>query len=154
MFVLVAAVTALLLPQHGVVVPGRSLGGVRLGDTRAAVVARWGRNFGVCRGCRAPTLYFNYRPFTPEGAGVTLRRGQVVAAFTLYAPSGWRTTKGLLIGDLEARVTELYGALPRTSCNGYDALTLHAKRAVTAIYIRTGTVWGFAVMRPTEPVCR
>jgi hypothetical protein len=150
----VSLVAALALPQNGVVAPGRSLAGVHLGDTRASVVARWGDDYGVCRGCARPTLYWNYRRFDPQGAGATFRQGRVVALVTLWAPSGWRTTKGLLVNDNEARVTELYGALPRVGCEGYDALTLRTRGAVTAIYVRLGTVWGFGLIRPSEPVCR
>ena len=149
--VLAVAVT---LPPQGVLVPGRTLGGVRLGDDRATVVARWGRAYGTCRGCAAPTLYFNYRPYEASGAGVTLWRGRVVAVFTLWAPPGWRTTRGLLVGDSETRVTAFYGPLPRTPCGSYDALTLRTRRAVTAIYVRCGIVWGFSLMRPSERVCR
>jgi len=148
------AAAATTLPPQGVLVPGRSLGGVRLGDTRAAVVARWGNGYGTCRGCKAATLYFNLRPYEPSGAGVTLRRGRVVAVFTLWSPAGWRSTRGLLVGDNVAQVTAVYGVLPRTHCAGYDALTLRTRGALTAIYVRSEVVWGFAVMRPSEPVCR
>lgn len=154
MLALLSVVATLVLPQNGVLAPGRSLGGARLGDTRAAVVARWGDKYGVCRGCAATTLYWNYRRFDPQGAGATFRRGRVVALVTLWAPPGWRTTKGLLVNDNEARVTELYGALPREGCEGYDALTLRSRGAVTAIYVRLGVVWGFGLMRRAEPVCR
>ena len=145
---------AATLPPQGVLVPGRSLGGVRLGDTRAAVVARWGEGYGVCRGCAVPTLYFNVRAYEPSGAAVTLRHGRVVAAVTLWSPPGWRTSRGVLVGDNTARVTTIYGALPRTNCAGYDALLLRTGRAVTAIYVRSDIVWGFGLMRPSERVCR
>jgi hypothetical protein len=153
---LLALATSMLLalPQGGTVVPGRSLGGVRLGDTRAAVVSRWGADFGVCRNCRDTTLYFTYNRFAPQGAGVTFRNGRVVAAFTLWAPTGWRTTKGLHVQDNAARITELYGALPRTICAGYDAFELREPGTRTAIYVRLGSVWGFGVMRRSEPLCR
>jgi hypothetical protein len=151
--VLLAAL-ALTLPQHGVLVPGRSLGGVRLGDSPSDVSQRWGRGFGRCRDCREPTWYFTYTKFEPQGAGVSFRRGRVAAVFTLWSPPGWRTTKGLTIGDAAARVTELYGALPRTRCVGYDALTLRSSAAVTAIYLSGDTVYGFALLRASEPVCR
>jgi len=149
----VLAVAATLPPQ-GVLVPGRSLGGVRLGDTRAAVIARWGTGYGICRGCPATTLYFNVRPYEPSGTAVTLERGRVVAVVTLWSPPGWRTSRGVLVGDNTARVTTIYGALPRTNCAGYDALTLHVGRAITAIYVRSDIVWGFGLIRPSEPVCR
>jgi hypothetical protein len=51
-------------------------------------------------------------------------------------------------------VTQLYGALPRTTCAGYDALTLRRRGAVTAIYLTGETVYGFGVMTPSERVCR
>ena len=149
----VLAVAATLPPQ-GVLVPGASLGGVRLGDTRAAVIARWGTGYGVCRGCRATTLYFNVRPYEPSGAAVTFERGRVVAVTTLWSPPGWQTSKGVLVGDNTARVTTVYGALPRTNCAGYDALTLRTGRAATVVYIRSDIVWGFGLMRPSERVCR
>ena len=149
----VLAVAATLPPQ-GVLVPGRSLGGVRLGDTRAAVIAHWGTGYGICRGCPATTLYFNVRPYEPSGTAVTLKRGRVVAVVTLWSPPGWRTSRGVLVGDNTARVTTIYGALPRTNCAGYDALTLHVGRAMTAIYVRSDIVWGFGLIRPSEPVCR
>jgi hypothetical protein len=149
----VLAVAATLPPQ-GVLVPGASLGGVRLGDTRAAVVARWGTGYGVCRGCAATTLYFNVRPYEPSGAAVTFKRGRVVALTTLWSPPGWQTSKGVLVGDNTAGGTSVYGALPRTSCAGYDAFALRTRRAVTAIYVRSDIVWGFGLMRPSQPVCR
>ena len=82
------------LPVQGVVVPGTSLGGVHLGATRAAVRAAWGTTYGRCRGCRDETWYFTYRKFTAQGAGVSFRSGRVVALFTLWAPPGWRTSRG------------------------------------------------------------
>jgi hypothetical protein len=155
---LLSVVTALAapgLPQVGVLAPATSLGGIHLGDTRAAVVARWGHGYGACRSCTEPTLYFNLKPFEPQGAGVTFRRGRVIAVFTLWSPPRWRTTKGLVLGDDAARVTEVYGALPRSPCAGYDAYLLPTRRgAVTAIYVAGPTVWGFALTRPSEPLCR
>jgi hypothetical protein len=149
-----ALVLALALPQHGVLAPGRSLGGVRLGDTAAAVAKRWGPRFGTCRGCPEPTRYFTYKQFEPQGAGAVFRRGRAVALFTLWSPPGWRTTKGLVVGDGEARVTEVYGALQRTTCIGYDALTLRSRGTITAIYLTDEIVYGFGLLRAFEPVCR
>jgi hypothetical protein len=149
-----ALAAALALPPVGVLAPGQSLGGVHLGDTRSQVVARWGHDFGTCRGCRTPTLYFTYRRFDPKGAGVALKRNRVVAVFTLWQPTGWRTTKRLIVGDSEARVTELYGPLLRTTCPGYEAMMIHHRDANTAIYVRSGFVWGFGLLRRDEPVCR
>ena len=59
----------LALPQAGVFVPGKSLGGVRLGATEKQVRSVWGPRVGVCRGCRDRTLYFTYAKFDQVGAG-------------------------------------------------------------------------------------
>ena len=54
---------AAALPRHGTLVPGRSLGGIRLGEPAAQVRAALGSKFGVCRGCATTTWYFTYRTF-------------------------------------------------------------------------------------------
>jgi hypothetical protein len=158
-----AAVAALVLvgtaaaapPQAGVLVPGRSLGGVSLGMTTAQVRDAWGLRYGVCRDCRGRTTwYFNRERFQPQGAGVELRDGRVVAAFTLWKPPGWRTSDGLALGEAEARITEVYGALTRIECGGYSALTMRTRRAVTAFYVFDRSLWGFGLLRPDALVCR
>ena len=92
--------------------------------------------------------------FRPEGAGVELRRGRVAAAFTLWKPAGWRTDDGLALGEPEARITEVYGALTRVECGGYAALTMPQGRAVTVFYVFDGSLWGFGLTRPNVPPCR
>lgn len=141
-------------PGAGVLVPGRSLGGIELGVTKVEVERRWGRAYGVCRGCAAETWYFNYVAFEPRGAGVELRKGRVAAVFTLYQPSGWRTTRGLALGDSVARVTSVYGALVRLECGGYAVLVLPGRGATTAFYVLDDRVWAFGLSRPDVPVCR
>jgi hypothetical protein len=142
------------LPQQGVLVPGESLGGLRLGATRAQVAAVWGEEHGVCRSCRQTTWYFTYRRFEPQGAGVELRRGRVTALFTLWQPPGWRTRQGLRLGDEASRVQALYGPLTRTRCSGYEALTLRRGRTLTAFYVLRDEVWGFGLLRAGGRVCR
>ena len=161
---LLAAVTALLAvavpaasaapPPAGVLVPGRSLGGIELGMSKTEVERRWGRAYGVCRGCANETWYFNYYAFQPRGAGVELRRERVAAVFTLYQPLGWKTTKGLRLGDPEARITAVHGALVRRECGGYAALELPGRNAVTAFYVLDDRLWAFGLSRPGVPVCR
>ena len=141
-------------PRSGVVVPGTSLGGLSLGATRAQVRAAWGSRHGVCRDCREATWYFNLRPFEPQGAGVTFRRGRVVALFTVWSPPGWRTDRGLRIDDPAARVSGLYGPLLRTHCGTYAVLTLAQGRTRTSFYVVDERVWGFGLSRPGEPACR
>jgi hypothetical protein len=149
-----AAPAAASPPNAGVLVPGRSLGGVELGATKAEVERRWGRAYGVCSGCAAETWYFNYFAFQARGAGVELRKDRVVAVFTIYQPPGWRTTRGLLLGDSVARVTSVYGALVRRECGTYAVLILPGRGATTAFYVLEDQVWAFALLRPGLPLCR
>ena len=160
-FTAVGTITLLLVapasataPRAGVLVPGKSLGGLALGATPAQVRAAWGLRHGTCRGCRAPTWYFNFKHFEPEGAGVTFRGRRAVALFTLWAPRAWRTDRGLNIGDDVSRATTLYRGLVRITCGTYYALTLNGANAVTSIYVHDEKVWGFGLSRPREPVCR
>ena len=81
-------------PTAGEVVPGASLGGLRLGATKAQVERAWGRAYGICTNCPKETWYFNYFAFEPEGVGVELRGGRAAALFTLHSPAGWRTKRG------------------------------------------------------------
>lgn len=140
-------------PPAGVLVPGKSLGGLRLGMSQAQVRAAWGADFGRCRNCPRLTWYYNYARFQPQGAGVEFRDGRVAAIFTLRAPSGWHTPKRLTIGEPQVRITELYGALLRVGCGDYDVFTMPG-RATTAFYVLDGTVYGFGLSRADLPVCR
>jgi hypothetical protein len=142
-------------PRHGVLAPGRSLGGLRLGMTPAQVRAAWGSDFGRCRGCPQPTWYYTYRPYHSHGAAVQFRRGRVEAIFTLWAPSGWKTTKGLYVGDNVDRVPGLYGTLARADCPGnYYALTLPTRGGVNAIYVVNEKIFGFGLLGFKAAVCR
>lgn len=141
-------------PKAGLVLPGQSLGGLRLGARPAEVQAHWGARHGACRDCASPTWYFNYRPFEPQGAGVTFRHGRAVALFTLWSPPDWRTSRGLKIGDPAVRVAALYDATLRVTCTNYYALTIPSRGANTAIYIFDNQVWGFALLARGQRVCR
>jgi hypothetical protein len=140
-------------PDQGVLVPGVSLGGVQLGWTTAQVEAVWGRAEGHCRSCRRDTLYFNRYAFRPQGVGVELVRGRVVAIFTLWAPAAWRTSLGLRIGEPLIRVEATYPGTLHTPCSGYDAYVLLGSRARSVIYVADGKVWGFGLLRSSRSVC-
>lgn len=149
-----AAPAAAAPPAAGTLVPGRSLGGIALGTTSAELERRWGRAYGVCRGCARTTWYFNYYAFQPRGTGVELRNGRVSSVFTLYQPAGWSTRRGLELGDSVVRVTELYGALVRRECGGYAALLLPRGGTTTAFYVLDDKLWGFGLSGRGIPVCR
>ncbi len=145
---------AAALPQHGVVVPGKSLGGLRLGATPAQVQAAWGSSFGLCLACSEPTWYFTYRPFEPQGVGVSFHARRADALFTLWSPPGWHTREGLRIGDPAARAHALYGPLTSVACGSYSVLVTAAGGVVTSIYLLGGKVWGFGLSRAGAPACR
>ena len=149
----VASTLALAPPLHGVLVPGSSLGGLRLGMTQAQVRSTWGLRYGVCRGCAAPTWYFTYKPFTQQGAGVELAHGRVSALYTLWSPPGWHTAKGLVTGDPAAKITQLYGPMPLEQCIGYSALLLRRGATLTAFYVVDQKLWGFGLMRYGRSPC-
>jgi hypothetical protein len=157
-----AAVAALALavpaaaapPGAGVLVPGRSLGGMELGTTKAEVERRWGRAYGVCRGCARETWYFNYYAFQARGVGVEWRGGRVAAVFTIHQPLGWRTPKGLELGDPVQQVTALYGPLERVGCSGYAAYVLDGRNVRTAFYVLGDRLWAFGLSRPDVALCR
>jgi hypothetical protein len=146
------ALVALALPQHGVFVPFRSLGGLRLGATQPQVARAWGKH-GVCDGCASPTWYFTYKPFTQQGALVTFRRGRVVSLATLWQPVGWHTPSGLLLGDDAARVTAVYGGLATVNCGSYLAYALTRGKVTTAFFVVDNRLWGFGLSLAPVPVC-
>jgi hypothetical protein len=158
---LVAALAALVLaasasaalPKAGVVAPGQSLGGIRIGMTKAEVESRWGLRYGHCRSCERETWYFTYRPFTPEGAAVVFERRRVVFAYTIWQPEGWRTAGGLVLGAAEAEVARSIGALPRVDCVAYSAYVEPGKRAETVYYVAEGELWSLGLKRPGEYPC-
>lgn len=144
---------ALALPQHAAVVPGKSFAGLRLGATAAQVKAAWGARFGRCRGCAQPTWYFTYKRFEPQGAGVSFRNGVADAFFTIWSPPGWHTSAGLAVGDPEAKITQLYGVLPRAECGTYSALVVRRGGSDTQIYVYAQEVWGFGLSPAGAPPC-
>jgi hypothetical protein len=144
---------ALGLPQHGLVVPGHSFAGMKLGASPARVRAAWGSRFGRCRNCNQPTWYYTYRDFQPQGAGVAFLGNRATSFFTLWGPRGWRTASGLTIGDPEIRITAVYGVLPRVECGTYAALVLRRGRVDTQFYVHRRKVWGFGLSPAGAPPC-
>jgi len=149
-----ATTSAATLPKQGVLVPGKSLAGVRLGDTGAQVMKRWGRSYRVCTVCARRTWMFTYRTGSPVGVAVSFRADRVTAIFTLGAPIGWRTPQGVAVGGDVQGIDDIYGAARWSRCIGYGALSYRVPGAVTSIYTSGEIVYGFALMRAGEPVCQ
>lgn len=146
--------SAASLPPKGVLAPGVSLGGVRIGYTPAKVTQLWGKNYKVCPECKNPTWYWFYQGPEPLGAAVKFKEGKVVAAFTLGSPTGWRTQEGLLMGEQIDKVLTLYGQLRFHGCIGFSAMSMRSGNTVTSIYTTGASVYGFAITAPAEPVCQ
>jgi hypothetical protein len=142
------------LPVRGVLHPGVSLAGVRIGDTVQTVKRRWGSNYKLCPDCKSPTWYFFYPTGEPLGAAVKFKQGRVVAVFTLGSPTGWHTAEGLLMGEEIGRASELYGSLGWKGCIGYGAMSMRKGNTVTSIYTTGEAVYGFALTALAEPVCQ
>jgi hypothetical protein len=131
-------------------VPGRSLGGVHLGETSAAVRAALGPH-GVCEGCSPTTWYFTYRAFTQPGLAVELTAGRVSAVYTVWSPAGWHTSAGLRLG---AELTKLAHPVSPVQCASYTALVRDAGGTRTVYYVVNGKLWGFGLMAAGASPCR
>ena len=149
-----AASAAAGLPKAGTLVPGRSLGGVRLGESLHAVRASLGTFYGACRGCPRQTWYFTYEPFGKSGLAVEFERGRVSAVYTLWRPAGWHALRGLRLGAKPLAVHRRAGTLRTIACSGYDALVRDSFGARTAYYVYAGRLWGFGLFRRGAAPCR
>ena len=138
----------------GTLVPGRSLGGIRLGETPHAVRAALGRRFGVCNDCARPTWYFTYKPFDQHGLAVEFTGGRVSAVYTLWQPTAGtrRTASGS--ARRRCRCTTRAGPLRTIACTGYEALVADRPGTRTAYYLYHGSLWGFGLFRRDGARCR
>ena len=142
------------LPQAGTLVPGRSLGGIRLGESPHAVRAALGRRFGICNDCARLTWYFTYKPFDAHGLAVEFVHRRVSAVYTLSQPTGWRATNGLRLGATPLQVHRRAGTLRTITCDRYDALVADTAHARTAYFIFDGHLWAFGLFLPKWSPCR
>ncbi len=142
------------LPRAGTLVPGRSLGGIRLGETSHAVRATLGHRFGVCTDCARKTWYFTYKRWEAQGLAVEFVHGRVVAVYTLWQPKGWRATNGLRLGATPLQVHDRAGRLRTIACDRYDALVADRPSSRTAYFIYQGSLWGFGLFLANWSPCR
>lgn len=142
------------LPNPGKLVPGRSLAGIRIGETQRGVTAALGRSYGVCSSCAVPTWYYNVQSFDEHGLGIEFTHGRVSAVYTIWQPDGWTGPKGLTLGAPQAQVDVSAGALFQVTCIGYDAWVTDRKAVRTVYYELNGSLWGFGLMRANANPCR
>jgi hypothetical protein len=150
----VAAPAAAGLPKAGVLVPGRSLGGVRLGESPRAVRAALGTFYGTCHGCPRRTWYFTYRPDHPQGLAVEFTSGKVSGLYTLWRPAGWHGPHQLGFGSSVLAVHHLGHASSPVTCGDYEALARDSAHARTTYYLVNGRLWGFGLFRQGANPCR
>jgi hypothetical protein len=142
------------LPRAGTLVPGRSLGGIRLGESAHAVRAALGRQFGICNDCARPTWYFTYKRLDAHGLAVEFVHRRVVAVYTLWQPKGWRATNGLRLGATPLQVHKRAGKLRTIACDSYDALVADRPGSRTAYFLYNGSLWAFGLFLPNWSPCR
>ena len=142
------------LPKPGVLVPGRSLGGIRLGESPRAVRAALGTFYGTCRGCSRRTWYFTYGYLDKHGLAVEFRRGRVSGVYTLWRPAGWHAPHKLGFGSSVLAVHRRTGASRTIRCGDYEALVRDSAHARTAYYLVDGRLWGFGLFGRGASPCR
>jgi hypothetical protein len=141
-----------IFPVNGVLVRGKSLGGVFLGESASDVRVAWGNDYTVLSD--KPTTWLYWSPTgDPYGAAVSLRGGYVTAIYTLGGIEGWRTNDGLSPGQTLATFNNQGPGTTQTACIGYGAVSTRSGSAVTSILMQGQAIYGFALTRPSEPVC-
>jgi hypothetical protein len=148
------APAAAALPQHGVLIAGRSLGGIRLREPAVRVEAALGPDHGVCRRCTKTTWYFQYKPYDAHGLAVELTKGRVSGLYTVDRPAGWRGPGGLELGASQGQVVSAAGPLVTVQCSTYDVLVRDSRTARTAYYLANGQLWAFGLFRRAASPCR
>jgi hypothetical protein len=141
-------------PIRGLVLPGVSFAGLKLGWTPQQVRAKWGSNYITCKYCSDPTWLYEYQAGEPLGAAVRFEQNKAVAIFSLGSPAGWRTDKGLYMGDPISNVYLFYKNTGTTRCIGFDAVTVRLGKSVMAFYSAAGALYGFAMVVPSMTVCQ
>jgi hypothetical protein len=94
--VTVAGARSTNFPVKGLIVPGRSIGGIALGMTEQQVEQRWGHNFYVCTKCGSNLVWlYEYPGSEPLGAGIKFNvpasGGATVTPVTPTAKTGSKT---------------------------------------------------------------
>lgn len=151
------------LPTVGILVPGVSLAGIKLGMTEKQVGKILGENPVLCtvaisKLCAEPVFLYEYTHGEPLGVGVKFHAFEgnelVSAVFTLGTIQGWHTKEGLKMGDPVSNIYNFYSTPINTNCIGFAALSAKSGKVTTSFYTADGIVSGFALTQPPEGVCQ
>ena len=151
----VSAAAALPQPRSKLIEPGRSIGGVRIGQTSAAARAAWGPGETCINKVSGECSWITLRDGV---ASFTLRAGRVVAVAIAAGSKGGgyafdgplralRTRRGIGIGSSIADARIAYPGLRRTE----RELLVVADHRVTSFTISDGRVAGVTVRRAKRP---
>jgi hypothetical protein len=131
-----------------VVVPGKSMAGVRIGDSLSAVRRVLGNRYrAMPPGLHPP----GSQEYVFTFVTVRFRGGRVSAVFS-SAP-GLRTSEGLALGQPVTRITRLYGSLRKIGCGASVVFVIRGKTASTYFLSHAGVVIAFGFASPTEDPC-
>jgi hypothetical protein len=126
----VPSLAALPVPTSRLIVPGRSLGGVKLGGTFAAGLKAWGRGATCTQGTRFHICSYTTSNFADGNAGFTGKPGgridmiQVAAGYTGRDPNfktslvKFKTAKGVGLGSTSRAVKSAYPKAKRQNVTG------------------------------------
>lgn len=136
-------------PKTTLIVPGKSLAGVRLDMTRAQVFGQWGST-----SCPSPGVCQWVAPGTPgktERATVSFVKGKVSAVTIAAATSGsngkfkpgilskWKTAKGIRLGSQKSAVPRAYPAAKPNTGEAVQGFDLFAGARPDLSYTRFST---------------
>lgn len=146
-----AALAALPHPASHRIVPGRSIGGVRIGQTTAAARAAWGPGWtcintvsGTCSWITIRDGVASLQLQAGRVAQIAIAAGSSAAAPRFDGPlAALRTASGIGIGSTKDQVR---GAYPRVRSTGRELL-LVTKGRVTAFYLVTDRVARVTIRR-------
>ena len=110
--------------SRGVVVPGVSFAGIKLGDTEQRVRAVWGHNFTTCGYCKDTTWLYEYRGGEPLGAAVRFQNGQARRRVLARVAGRLEDGQGASTWATRSRTsTSTTRRTGTTRCIGFDAIT-------------------------------
>ena len=145
------------LPRAGLIVPGRSIAGLRLGVTARAARKAWG--IPAQCGTAAGVHYCRYATARPLSGFVSfvLTRGRVssISLEAAYNPTtkrfvetgplaSFRTAKGIRIGSTAAAVRHAYPSAG-SAASGQELTLTNAKRVTYFLLSSAGNVYGITL---------